>query len=172
MATVADTGLGLSAAEISILRTQQQLALSGPGGAAAAPSTSSRTAQTRGRGGSRSTVGSMGSSRAASAASSGGGRLLLDAGSLTVLGAHFERLMQRIQDRVDQLAAQTEACVLASGRAAASSVEAADREIARMRDCLRQIDELEAEFERVRHVRDVVKGLRGRVEGVSRKMGR
>ncbi len=48
----------------------------------------------------------MSTSRAASAASSaghGGGRLLLDAGSLAVLGSHFERLMGAIQGRVDSV---------------------------------------------------------------------
>ena len=117
-ASVPDTQLGLSASEIATFRHHQSIAL------AAAPSVSShygtssnhsRTPSTaysytsnstgRGRGVQR---GSNPSSRAASAASSAGGgqgRLLLDAGSLSVLGAYFERLMVRIQERVDYVSA-------------------------------------------------------------------
>lgn len=78
--------------------------------------------------------------------------------------------MARITERVDQLQDMTEESAAAGQAAAARSSEAADREIARMRECLRQIDELEAEFERVKRVRDVVKGLRGRIEGVKQRM--
>lgn len=46
---------------------------------------------------------------------------------------------------------------------------AADAEILRFRDLLRQIDELEVEFDKVRHIRDIVKGFRSRVEGLERK---
>lgn len=47
---------------------------------------------------------------------------------------------------------------------------AADAEIARFRDIIRQIDELETEFDKVRHIRDIVKSFRARVEGLERKM--
>ena len=95
-ASVPDTQLGLSTAEIHLLRQHQQQAL-GPYAASHHGSTSS----SRGRGQSRSS-GSGSTSRAGSAGTSHGqGRLMLDAGSLAVLGAHFERLMARIQERVD-----------------------------------------------------------------------
>ena len=58
---------------------------------------------TRGRGHVR---GSASTSRAATPASSvggGGGRLLLDAGSLAVLGRHFEGLMGAIGERIDSV---------------------------------------------------------------------
>ena len=97
--SVADTQLGLSAAELHTFRQHQAIALGTPAASTAGHSSS---AATRGRGSARSGA----SSRAASAASSaagGGGRLMLDAGSLNVLGAYFERLMARIQDRVDHV---------------------------------------------------------------------
>lgn len=46
----------------------------------------------------------------------------------------------------------------------------ADAEIARFHAILRQIDELEREFDKVRHIRDIVKSFRGRVERVSRRI--
>lgn len=48
----------------------------------------------------------------------------------------------------------------------------ADAEIARFKDILRQIDELETEFDKVRHIRDIVKAFRGRVEGIGRGLKR
>lgn len=47
---------------------------------------------------------------------------------------------------------------------------AADAEITRFREILRQIDELEVEFDKVRHIRDIVKGFRARVEGLERRV--
>lgn len=102
--SIPDSQLGLSASELAILRQHQQIALSSAGGSSATHYATS-TASSRGRGHVRS---SASTSRAASAASSagthgGGGRLLLDAGSLAVLGSHFERLMGAIQGRVDSV---------------------------------------------------------------------
>ena len=48
----------------------------------------------------------------------------------------------------------------------------ADAEIARFKELLRQIDELEMEFDKVRHIRDIVKGFRARVESVGRSLDR
>lgn len=92
--SVPDTQLGLSASEIHLLRQQQQhLGLSS--------TYAHSTASTRGRGHART---SASTSRATSAASSGGGgRLVLDASSLAVLGQHFERLMCAIQNRVESV---------------------------------------------------------------------
>ena len=90
--SIPDTSLGLSQSEIHILRQHQQIALSSN---PYAHSTSSR-----GRGHART---SASTSRAASAASSGQGRLVLDPGSLAVLGQHFERLMGAIQARVENV---------------------------------------------------------------------
>ena len=49
------------------------------------------------------------------------------------------------------------------------TMEAADMEIARFRAILRQIDELEVEFAKVRRIREIVKGFRARVEGLERR---
>ena len=96
---IPDTSLGLTASELQILRQHQQIALS----SAPTPSHSHNPslASTRGRGTARM---SNSSSRAASNASShvgGGGRMMLDAGSLAALSVHFERLMGAIERKVD-----------------------------------------------------------------------
>ena len=39
-----------------------------------------------------------------------------------------------------------------------------------MRDILKMIDELETEYDKVRHIRDIVKSFRGRVEGLERRV--
>ncbi|KAL9613549.1 MAG: hypothetical protein Q9167_001934 [Letrouitia subvulpina] len=156
--SIPDSQLGLTHSEIQILRQHQQIALQNQ---AYAHSTSSR-----GRGHART---SASTSRAASAASSHNGRLLLDPGSLAVLGQHFERLMSAIQNRVDNLTAQTETSTLSQSSRAGNAMAAADAEIARFRGILRQIDELETEFDKVRHIRDIVKGFRARVEGLEKR---
>ena len=99
--SIPDSQLGLSASELAILRQHQQIALSSAGGSSNTHYANS-TASSRGRGHVRS---SASTSRAASSAGThgGGGRLLLDAGSLAVLGSHFERLMGAIQGRVDSV---------------------------------------------------------------------
>ena len=69
-----------------------------------------------------------------------------------------------------QLTAQTQRSTLHQSSRAATSIAAADAEIARFREILRQIDELETEFDKVRHIRDIVKGYRARVEGLERRI--
>lgn len=49
---------------------------------------------------------------------------------------------------------------------------AAEAECARFREIIRQIDEMEVELDKVRHIRDIVKGFRSRVEGLDRQMDR
>ena len=71
---------------------------------------------------------------------------------------------------VSQLNAQTTRSIQTSTSKSASSIAAADREIARMRDILRMIEELETEYDKVRHIRDIVKSFRGRVEGLERRV--
>ena len=86
-ASIPDTQLGLSAAEIQILRQHQAIVLQ----------PHSSTSSVRGRGNARNSS----SSRGTSTASSGQGRLMLNPGSLSALGQHFDRLMLAIQGRVD-----------------------------------------------------------------------
>lgn len=69
-----------------------------------------------------------------------------------------------------QLTAQTQRSTSHQSSRAASSIADADREIARFREIIRQIDELEVEFDKVRHIRDIVKGFRARVEGLEKRV--
>lgn len=88
--SIPDTQLGLTSSEIQILRQHQQIVSQG------------HVSQSRGRGTGRN---SNSSSRAGSAASSQG-RLLLDPGSLSALGYHFDGLMRQIQGRIEYVRLQ------------------------------------------------------------------
>ena len=68
-----------------------------------------------------------------------------------------------------QLSRQTQLSTRAQSSHAADAMAMADAEIARFHDILRQIDELEREFDKVRHIRDIVKGFRGRVSALERR---
>jgi hypothetical protein len=150
--SIPDTQLGLTPDEIQLLRRHQPLALSlhhHPHGRGASPASSTRTTST-----------------------SQPHTLLLDPRSLAALSYHFDRLLLSIQERVNYLNAQTMRSVETSNRRAMSAMEAADAEIKRFREVLRQIEELEGEFEKVRRVGEIVKGWRGRVEGLEGRLGR
>ncbi|KAL3426580.1 hypothetical protein PVAG01_00089 [Phlyctema vagabunda] len=133
---VPDTELGLTSDEIQLLRHHQQAAASTAGGS---------------------------SSRAASRASSQG-LLLLDGSSLAALGRHFDRLLQQIQARLDWLSEQSATVAQQQYDRAGNAIAIADAEIARFHDILRQIDELELDFDRIRHIRDIVRQYRARIE--------
>ncbi|RDI82436.1 hypothetical protein Vi05172_g7426 [Venturia inaequalis] len=98
------------------------------------------------------------SSRAASQASSQG-RLLIDPGSLAALANYFDRLMYSIQARWT-----------AQYDRAGNAIEMADAEIARFHDILRQIDELQNEFAKIKRIGEIVKGFRARVEALDRRV--
>jgi hypothetical protein len=140
--SVPDTQLGLTNDEIALLRHHQQAAASTAGGS---------------------------SSRAASRASSQG-LLLLDGSSLAALGRHFDRLMQQIQARLDYLSEQSQMVAQQQYDRAGNAIAIADAEIARFHDILRQIDELEVDFDRIRHIRDIVRSYRQRVEEMEREV--
>ena len=129
------------------------------------------------------------SSRAASRASSQG-RLLLDPSSLQALGAHFDRLMYSIQQRwqyvswqriccafvwfvsmliVAQLTQQTQTATQVQYDRAGNAMQMADAEIARFRSILREIDELQVEFDKVRRIGEIVKGFKARVDYLDRR---
>ncbi|KAF2027516.1 hypothetical protein EK21DRAFT_71665 [Setomelanomma holmii] len=97
------------------------------------------------------------SSRAASHASSQG-RLLLDPTSLQALSAHFDRLMYSIQQRWHYY------------DRAGNAIQMADAEIARFRAILREIDELQVEFDKVRRIGEIVKGFKSRVDRLDRRI--
>lgn len=46
----------------------------------------------------------------------------------------------------------------------------ADAEIARVRRIIASIDELELEFEKIKRIRDIVKGFRARVESLDHRL--
>lgn len=142
--TVPDTQLGLSLDEIALLRHHQQVAAA-------------------------STAGGSSSSRAASRASSQG-LLLLDGSSLAALGRHFDRLMQQISARLDYLSEQSQMVAQQQYDRAGNAIAIADSEIARFHDILRQIDELELDFDKIRHIRDIVKSYRQRVEEMDQQV--
>jgi len=140
--SVPDTQLGLTNEEIQLLRQHQQAAASTTGGS---------------------------SSRAASRASSQG-LLLLDGSSLAALGHHFDRLMQQIAARLNYLTEQSQLVTQQQYDRAGNAIALADAEITRFHDILRQIDELEVDFDRIKHIRDIVRGYRQRVEEMERRV--
>jgi hypothetical protein len=128
------------------------------------------------------------SSRAASHASSQG-RLLLDPSSLQALSAHFDRLMYSIQQRwhyvsavpeasryaymltpPTQLTQQTQTATQVQYDRAGNAIQMADAEIARFRAILREIDELQVEFDKVRRIGEIVKGFKSRVDRLDRRI--
>lgn len=109
------------------------------------------------------------SSRAASRASSQG-VLILDSGSLAQLGRHFDRLMQQISQQLDYLTEQSQIVTVVHYDAAGNLIDNADAEIRRFHQIMAQIDELEMEFDRIRHIRDIVRGYRQRVQELERAM--
>ncbi|KAI0400416.1 hypothetical protein F4802DRAFT_485492 [Xylaria palmicola] len=109
------------------------------------------------------------SSRAASRASSQG-RLLLDSSSLATLSRHLDRLMQQIQARIEYLSEQSSIVTMQQYDRAGNLVDNADAEIARFQDIMSQIDELEVDFDRIAHIRDIVRDYRQRVEQLEREL--
>lgn len=140
---VPDTALGLSAEEIQLLR-QGQAALGNGGGGSS-------------------------SSRAASRASSQG-LLLLDSSSLSALGRYFDRLMASIEQNIRHLSEQAQMFTQVQYDRAGNIIDGADAEIARYTEILRQLDELELDFDRMAHIKEIVKGYRSRVESLERDL--
>ncbi|ATY63824.1 hypothetical protein A9K55_003962 [Cordyceps militaris] len=140
---VPDTQLGLTAEEIQLLRQGQAALGAGAGGSS--------------------------SSRAASRASSQG-LLLLDSSSLAALGRYFDRLMAGIEQNIRYLSEQAQLFTQVQYDRAGNIVDGADAEIARYTEILRQLDELEMDFDRIANVKDIVKGYRSRVEDLERSL--
>lgn len=109
------------------------------------------------------------SSRAASRASSQG-RLLLDSSSLAALSRHLDRLMQQIQQRIEYLSEQSSIVTMQQYDHAGNLIDNADAEIARFQNIMAQIDELEVDFDRIRHIKEIVRDYRRRVEGLEREL--
>lgn len=109
------------------------------------------------------------SSRAASRASSQG-RLLLDSNSLAALEVYFERVMSHIQQQLQYLTDQTQAATQAVFDQSNQMLVDADAEIARFTMINQQIDELELDFDRIAHIREIVHEFRQRIEDVEHEL--
>ncbi|KAG6040404.1 hypothetical protein E4U41_000648 [Claviceps citrina] len=140
---VPDTQLGLSTEELQLLRQGQATLGHGAGGST--------------------------SSRAASRASSQG-LLLLDSSSLAALGRYFDRLMASIEQNIRHLSEQAQMFTQVQYDRAGNIIDGADAEIARYTEILRQLDELEVDFDRIAHIKEIVKGYRSRVEHLERDL--
>ncbi|OJJ43079.1 hypothetical protein ASPZODRAFT_146380 [Penicilliopsis zonata CBS 506.65] len=154
--SIPDTSLGLTSSEIQILRQQQQIALQGQTG----------NGLSRGRGTGRN---SNSSSRAASAASSHG-RLLLDPMSLRALSHQLDNLQEQIRNRIDYLEEQMQLSIANSYDRAGNIICDADAEIARTKNILASIDDLENEFTKIARIRDIVKSFRARIESYDHRL--
>ncbi|KAL6857788.1 hypothetical protein ACO1O0_005231 [Amphichorda felina] len=137
---VPDTQLGLTSEEIQLLR-QGQAAVDG----------------------------GSSSSRAASRASSQG-LLLLDSSSLAALGRYFDRLMVSIEQNIQYLSQQAQMFTQVQYDRAGNIIDGADEEIARYTDIIQQLDELEVDFDRIAHIKEIVKQHRSRVENLERDL--
>lgn len=71
---------------------------------------------------------------------------------------------------VTQLSNQMQISTQAQSSSARNAMDMADAEIARFHEIIRQIDELEREFAKVRHIRDIVKTFRSRVETLDKRI--
>ncbi|KAL1884224.1 hypothetical protein VTK73DRAFT_5360 [Phialemonium thermophilum] len=109
------------------------------------------------------------SSRAASRASSQG-VLMIDSSSLAALGRHFDRVMQHLQQQLEYLMQQSEIVTMQVYDHAGNLIDNAEAEIARYHEIMRQIDELEVDFDRIAHIRDIVRDFRRRAEQLERDL--
>ena len=53
---------------------------------------------------------------------------------------------------------------------AGNAIEMLDPNIARLNEILRQIDELEDDFNRIKHIRDILRGYRQRVDQMEKSI--
>jgi hypothetical protein len=69
-----------------------------------------------------------------------------------------------------QLTQQTQTATQVQCDRAGNAMAMADAEIARFRAILREIDELQVEFDKVRRIGEIVKGFKSRVESLDRRL--
>lgn len=69
-----------------------------------------------------------------------------------------------------QLTQQTQTATQVHYDRAGNAIQVADAEIARFRAILREIDELQVEFDKVRRIGEIVKGFRARVDRLERRL--
>ena len=68
-----------------------------------------------------------------------------------------------------QLTQQTQTATQLQYDRAGNAMQMADAEIARFRSILREIDELQVEFDKVRRIGEIVKGFKARVDYLDRR---
>ena len=68
-----------------------------------------------------------------------------------------------------QLTQQTQTATQLQSDRTAHAIHNADAEIARFRAILREIDELQVEFDKVRRIGEIVKGFKSRVDYLDRR---
>jgi hypothetical protein len=71
-----------------------------------------------------------------------------------------------------QLSQQTLDATNSHHRRATSVADMANKEMERLRDILRQCDELQNEFLKIKRIGDIVKGFRARVEDLEKRIGK
>ena len=69
-----------------------------------------------------------------------------------------------------QLTQQTQTATQVQYDRAGNAMQMADAEIARFRAILREIDELQVEFDKVRRIGEIVKGFKARVDRLERRI--
>jgi hypothetical protein len=69
-----------------------------------------------------------------------------------------------------QLTQQTQTATQVQYDRAGNAIQMADAEIARFRAILREIDELQVEFDKVRRIGEIVKGFKSRVDRLDRRI--
>lgn len=111
------------------------------------------------------------SSRAASRASSQG-LLLLNPNSLQSLNRYFDNIMARISQRLEALQEQVDASTSAQYANSELAMQVAYQEEQRLLEAMRQMDELDAEWERMAHLKEIVQAYRARVEQMEKELAK
>ncbi|KAK0613235.1 hypothetical protein B0T14DRAFT_436655, partial [Immersiella caudata] len=83
---------------------------------------------------------------------------------------HFDRTMQGIQERLEHLVEQSTIATVQVYDQEGNLIDNADAQIAKYHEIMRQIDELEADFNCIAHIRDIVRDLRQRAEDLEREL--
>lgn len=78
--------------------------------------------------------------------------------------------MQQIGQQMDYLTEQSQIVTMTTFDQAGNLIDNADAEIRRFQQIMAQIEELETEFDRIRHIRDIVRGYRQRVQEMERAL--
>lgn len=78
--------------------------------------------------------------------------------------------MAGIEQNIRHLSEQAQMFTQVQYDRAGNIIDGADAEIARYMDILRQLDELEVDFDRIAHIKEIVKGYRSRVETLERDL--